>query len=140
MILLLKFRRKSITGHWKANTGSAMLEQIPMTDRYKFWIDEVSKIFGGLHICEIQAVVHAETQKEYIIDVVDSAFTLLGEQQDGDRRPPHKGKKIISAQVRYFYSYCQNLSSSIPPTNLFLYHQNVFKQYCFKQDKLTEYY
>ena len=63
-----------------------MLEQIPMTERYKFWIDEVSKIFGGLHICEIQAVIHAETQKEYIIDVVDSAITLLGEQQDGERR------------------------------------------------------
>jgi len=81
-----KNRRKSITGHWKANTGSAMLEQIPMTERYKFWIDEVSKIFGGLHICEIQAVVHVDTLKEYIIDVVDSAITLLGEQQDGDRR------------------------------------------------------
>ena len=63
-----------------------MLEQIPMTERYKFWIDEVSKIFGGLHICEVQVVVHTETQKEYIIDVVDSAITLLGEQQDGDRR------------------------------------------------------
>lgn len=63
-----------------------MLEQIPMTERYKFWIDEVSKIFGGLHICEIQAVIHAETMKEYIIDVVDSAITLLGEQQEGDRR------------------------------------------------------
>ena len=63
-----------------------MLEQIPMNERYKFWIDEVSKIFGGLHICEIQVVVHADTLKEYIIDVVDSAMTLFGEQQDGDRR------------------------------------------------------
>ncbi len=63
-----------------------MLEQIPMNERYKFWIDEVSKMFGGLHICEIQAVVHVDTLKEYIIDVVDSAMSLFGEQQEGDRR------------------------------------------------------
>ena len=80
------FQRKSISGNWKANIGSAMLEQIPMNERYKFWIDEVSKMFGGLHICEIQAVVHTDTLKEYIIDVVDSAMTLFGEQQEGDRR------------------------------------------------------
>lgn len=39
------FRRKSMTGNWKTNQGSAMLEQLPITEKYKNWIDEVINLF-----------------------------------------------------------------------------------------------
>lgn len=41
-IFFLFCRRKSMTGNWKTNQGSAMLEQMPITEKYKNWIDEVS--------------------------------------------------------------------------------------------------
>lgn len=41
-----------MTGNWKANQGSAMLEQLPVTEKYKNWIDEVSLIL--LAICKVK--------------------------------------------------------------------------------------
>ena len=56
-----------------------------MEDRYRSWIDAVSELFGGLDICSIEVMV-AKDGKEYIIEVNDSATTLMGESQEEDRK------------------------------------------------------
>ncbi|ETN67047.1 hypothetical protein AND_001152 [Anopheles darlingi] len=79
------FMRKSISGNWKTNQGSAMLEQIPMTEKYKTWVDEVSELFGGMEVCGVAVIVSKEG-KEFIISAADSTFPLMGDSQEEDRR------------------------------------------------------
>ncbi|XP_065323936.1 synapsin-3-like [Gordionus sp. m RMFG-2023] len=79
------FMRKSISGNWKANTGSSILEEIPVNEKYKLWVDECSKLFGGLDILAVEAI-KAREGREYIIGVNDCSMNLLGESQEEDRR------------------------------------------------------
>lgn len=62
-----------------------MLEQVPITDKYKKWLDEVCEIFGGLDILTVEAVA-AKDGTEYIYEVTGSQMTLMGETQEEDRR------------------------------------------------------
>jgi len=77
--------RKSLTGNWKTNVGQSILEEIPIQDHHKSWINLVSEMFGGLDICSLEALV-TKDGREVIIEVNDCATDLLGESQEEDRK------------------------------------------------------
>ncbi|XP_028400080.1 synapsin-2-like [Dendronephthya gigantea] len=77
------FKRKSLSDNWKTNMGSAVVEEIQLTERYKLWADECAKMFGGLDILCVE-VIQTGDGKEYIIEVNDTGMKLFSETRDTD--------------------------------------------------------
>lgn len=70
------FRRTGVSGEWKTNTGTAIMEQIELTDRYRLWVESASEMFGGLDILAVDAIVEEGTGKEYILEVNGTSIGL----------------------------------------------------------------
>jgi glutathione synthase/RimK-type ligase-like ATP-grasp enzyme len=69
-------------GGWKTNQGSAILEDVPMTEQYKLWVDECAKLFGGMEILAVDAIHNADDGKDYILEVNDSSIGLGPQHED----------------------------------------------------------
>eukprot|EP00747_Dinoflagellata_sp_TGD_P165436 gnl/TRDRNA2_/TRDRNA2_186701_c0_seq1.p1 gnl/TRDRNA2_/TRDRNA2_186701_c0~~gnl/TRDRNA2_/TRDRNA2_186701_c0_seq1.p1 ORF type:complete len:340 (+),score=53.44 gnl/TRDRNA2_/TRDRNA2_186701_c0_seq1:58-1077(+) len=63
------YRRRDISGEWKTNTGTSLMEEVAIADRWRLWADESAKMFGGLDILTVDAIVEEGTGKEIIIEV-----------------------------------------------------------------------
>eukprot|EP00092_Neocalanus_flemingeri_P023116 GFUD01025064.1.p1 GENE.GFUD01025064.1~~GFUD01025064.1.p1 ORF type:complete len:627 (+),score=199.24 GFUD01025064.1:96-1976(+) len=98
--------RKSLSEGWKTNVGESNIQEVPVQDKYKVWIDEVSALFGGLLLCSLEAVVDI-AGKEYIIEVNDCAMGLLGDGQDEDR------KNMADVVLKEMETHCK--PPSVPP-------------------------
>ena len=62
-----------------------MLEQVPVTEKHRKWLDEVSNLFGGLDVITVEAI-SAKDGREIIYEVTGSQMTLMGETAEEDRR------------------------------------------------------
>ena len=63
------FRRYGVSGEWKTNTGTAVMDELPCEPRWKAWADSAAGMFGGLDILTVDAIVEEGTEKEMIIEV-----------------------------------------------------------------------
>jgi len=77
------WKRISISGEWKTNTGTSMVTPLPLTDQYKMWADEASKLFGGLDILSVDAI-HTTTGEEFILEVNGSSSGFMPDTQPED--------------------------------------------------------
>jgi glutathione synthase/RimK-type ligase-like ATP-grasp enzyme len=62
----------------KVISGSAKVEQVPMTEQYKLWADAASSLYGGLDILAVD-VLHGKDGNDYIIEVNDTGMGVLDE-------------------------------------------------------------
>lgn len=80
------FRRRDVSGEWKTNTGTALLDEVALEQRWKVWADEAAAMFGGLEILTVDAIVEEGTGKEYILEVNGTSSGLHPDFADEDNQ------------------------------------------------------
>ena len=71
------------SGEWKTNTGTALVEEVALEDRWRIWADEAAALFGGLDICTVDALVEA-SGREWILEVNGTSSGLFSDRAAED--------------------------------------------------------
>jgi len=79
------FKRTGVSGGWKTNVGSAILEEIPLTSQYKSWSDHAAKLFGGLDMFALDSI-HTLDGKDIILELNGSSIGLGPEREIDDNQ------------------------------------------------------
>lgn len=77
------FRRIGISGEWKSNTGTSVMEEVDISERWKNWADLSANMFGGLDILAVDAIVDGEGN-ESILEVNGTSIGLHPERAAED--------------------------------------------------------
>jgi len=77
------WKRVSVSGEWKTNTGTSMVTPLELKPEYKMWADKASGLFGGLDILTVDAI-HGYDGKEYILEVNGSSSGFMPDTADAD--------------------------------------------------------
>jgi len=88
------YKRKSISGNWKTNTGSSALDVLDLTPTYKKWVDLASEMMGGLDILTVDALHCTKSGLEFILEVNGGSSGLAPDQAEEDNE--HIADLVIS--------------------------------------------
>ena len=54
-----------MNANWKGNVGTSVIEEMPVTENFTLWANEVGELFG-MEILTVDAI-HTKDGKDYII-------------------------------------------------------------------------
>eukprot|EP00462_Mataza_sp_D1_P001529 CAMPEP_0175096396 /NCGR_PEP_ID=MMETSP0086_2-20121207/4711_1 /TAXON_ID=136419 /ORGANISM="Unknown Unknown, Strain D1" /LENGTH=385 /DNA_ID=CAMNT_0016369797 /DNA_START=29 /DNA_END=1186 /DNA_ORIENTATION=- len=107
------YKRTSVSGSWKTNTGTSMIEEIEMKPRYRFWAEEAAKMFGGMDIITVDVVV-AEDGEEFILEVNGTASGLAPSRAEEDN---HIIRDLVLQRISTLFPQDPSSSSTTTTSN-----------------------
>jgi glutathione synthase/RimK-type ligase-like ATP-grasp enzyme len=79
------FKRLGVSGDWKTNTGSAMLEEFEPSAAQRAWAEHAASLFGqDLDILTVDTIVEEATGKEWILEVNGTSSGLSPDTEAED--------------------------------------------------------
>ena len=78
------FKRRSVSGVWKTNTGTSILENVEVSAVHERWVEAAATLFGGLDILTVDAICDSKTGKDFILEVNGTSSGLAPEFAEED--------------------------------------------------------